>query len=362
MDKILIWGTGEVARELIKNCDTLDLYNIIGFVDNNSSVWNKQIGKYTIFSPDKINIEHPDIVVIATDFFYEIRNQIREYFPEYKGRIENKNYFYFEILKIRYNGCTNPEINGLIHYAEINGLDIFNYPFAKKMYDQTKWQSVYYDDSEGLWYADFKGKKLYFAKKYDTEYKAAKYYNGLLVEQDPDSPHRYLSDSFNVNDGDIVVDCGAAEGIFSLGIIDRAREVYLLEADEEWIQPLKKTFAPYINKVHIIKCFVSNYSKGRYRRLDDILGEQVDFIKMDIEGAEWDALEGAHHLIAQSSGLKMAICEYHSDFDQEIIDNRLIKYGFLITHTPGLMWFPYLVRQNYVSLSFHKGVVRAKKL
>ncbi len=49
-------------------------------------------------------------------------------------------------------------------------------------------------------------------------------------------------------------------------------------------------------------------------RLDDLVHEQVDFIKMDIEGAEADAVEGARETIRKCHP-NMAICVYHKPDD-----------------------------------------------
>lgn len=49
--------------------------------------------------------------------------------------------------------------------------------------------------------------------------------------------------------------------------------------------------------------------------IDDILEcSEATFIKMDIEGAEWDALHGAEKTIKRNKP-KLAICIYHSDED-----------------------------------------------
>ena len=51
------------------------------------------------------------------------------------------------------------------------------------------------------------------------------------------------------------------------------------------------------------------------RRLDDVISDAPTFIKMDIEGAEQDALDGARRIIAEHHPV-LAICVYHrpSDF------------------------------------------------
>lgn len=71
---------------------------------------------------------------------------------------------------------------------------------------------------------------------------------------------------------------------------------------------------------------------------DDLFGEDVSFIKMDIEGAEMDALHGAAELI-KSKKPKLAICIYHKLEDLwEIplyIRSLVVGYDFYVRqHTP----------------------------
>jgi FkbM family methyltransferase len=56
---------------------------------------------------------------------------------------------------------------------------------------------------------------------------------------------------------------------------------------------------------------LSGHIKAKCRRVDDLLGDRaVTFIKMDIEGAELDALEGASEIIKNQSPI-LAVSVYH---------------------------------------------------
>lgn len=70
--------------------------------------------------------------------------------------------------------------------------------------------------------------------------------------------------------------------------------------------------------------------------LDDIVGEQtVGFIKLDIEGAELDALRGAKNTIIRDKPL-LAICVYHKRGDicamMDYLHQLLPEYRFLLRH------------------------------
>lgn len=109
---------------------------------------------------------------------------------------------------------------------------------------------VKYDPREKLKYVIYNEKRLYFPGGNETSIK--KQYHQLLIEQDQETPHRYFSDGYEFEDGMIFVDVGAAEGLLSLEVVDRAKEVYLFECDKAWIRALRATFCPWKDKVHII--------------------------------------------------------------------------------------------------------------
>lgn len=358
MKRILLWGTGRIAREVLSDCTTLNLYEIVGVIDNDASKWGDIFEKLTVYSPEILKKYEGITVVVLTDAFDEIKTQIDVVYKNCNINVENKYFFYKESLVKRYENSEDLEVREVIKYINKNGLGIFNYKFNQNYKNKPH---IQIDMENGFYYLLHNGKKMYFPPKFKSEENVCDYYNSILLEQDSESPHRYLTKSIDVNDGDVVVDVGVAEGNFAIEVIDRVSKIYLIEADDEWIEALKLTFKDYIDKVVIIKAFISSFSDGNVVTLDSLIKEPVDFIKMDIEGNEWDALLGAENVINESNGLRLAICSYHSDFDQELIESYMVKHNIEHWTSKGYMWFPTKLRQTYVSTKLNRGIVFGKK-
>ena len=243
-------------------------------------------------------------------------------------------------------------------YLKENALNVFNYSFADKYRDK----NIFISTENGLYYTIHNGKKLFFSSDFDTEQKARQYYISLLIEQDVDSPHRYLTDSFNVSDGAVVIDAGAAEGIFSLDIIEKVKKIYIFEPEKNWLEALRYTFRMYMDKVVIIDKCVSNYIDEKTTTIDDSVKEnEIDFIKMDIEGEEYYALQGAEKLLRRSRNIKCDICAYHQEFAYEVIKNELNRLGFYTAHSKGYMW--YTEHFNIMRPpTLRRGLIRAEKI
>lgn len=125
-------------------------------------------------------------------------------------------------------------------------------------------------------------KRLYFPKDWEIE-NIRSYYNNLCIEQDKDSPHRYETDRFVVQEGDVIADVGAAEGIWALHNAEKAEKIYLFECDKKWIATLQKTFEPWKEKYVIIDKYVSNTNDDKNVTLDSFLRKKrINFIKADI--------------------------------------------------------------------------------
>lgn len=359
MMKVFLWGTGSVADEMMVKCKEYISCEILGFIDNNKAKVGGEFCGKKIFAPEILKTVKPDKIVVMTDYFQEVRAQIMKDFPEMEGNIENKYFFFKNIILNRYQNTENEEIRSVLNYIENNVLDVYNYEYKEKY--KTEEIAAFFDEDCGLYYVYHKGKKLYFARYIDTEEKAKAHYRGLLIGQDEQSPHKYMTQDFCVEEGDVVVDAGVAEGDFSLEVVEKASKIYLFETNVVWLEALQQTFKDYADKVVIVNKFVTSTDSGMYATLDSIVEEPVNFIKMDIEGNEWDALQGAEKIIEKSDRVKCSICSYHRDFDEILIKDLLVKYGFECTTSDGYMWFPYALFGENVSTRLCRGVVRGIK-
>lgn len=266
------------------------------------------------------------------------------------------------ILKY-YAGLPEPpsdEINLVLDYLSRNPIAVFPYEFQDEYIADNI--EVFDDREKGLKYVLMDGKRLYFKKRWSSK-KIRNLYNLLSKEQDIRSPHRYLTDQFEFKTGETLVDVGAAEGNFALSVVEKASQIILFEADNEWIEPLNATFEPWKDKVEIVNKFVSNISDSLNTKLDDYLNIEngrETFIKIDVEGAESRLLEGCKQFLMMQKPLKLAICTYHKQNDEKEFSSLLKQHQFKISHSDGYMLFYY--DKQMTAPYFRRGLIRAEKI
>lgn len=358
-----IWGTGKIAQYVYHfYYDELKAYNIVGCIDNDKRKEGQIFaeGGLRIFSPDILLKDQNCHIIILADAYYEIEQQIVGKYPWIVGRIENYKLVTKQRLLARYRNTKDEEIKEILSYLNDHPIQVFNYNFAAK-YSGTD-ADILYDEQAGLFYVLFEHKRMYFARHFDSKEKVSDYYRQIAMEQDLKSPHRYLYGEFQVEDNSVVVDAGVAEGNFALSVIDRVKKLYLFEADSEWVEALKYTFAPYRDKVVIVNKYLSNYTDASTVSVDEFIPEeQIDFMKLDIEGEEYYALDGARNMISLSEHMKCAVCTYHNEFDYHAVANLLGNLGFTVTHSKGYMWFPYDRSSIFDLPTLRRGLIRAEK-
>lgn len=165
----------------------------------------------------------------------------------------------------------------------------------------------------------------------------------------------YDDENAGVREGDTVIDVGAHLGVFTRFALEHgAGRVVAFEPEATNLACLDKTFADEIEADRVVVVAAAawhsrttlkfkepkatNTGEGRVSDVAELAGydvvevpavtidevvdelglERVDFIKMDIEGAERHALAGAKGTLDRF-GPRMALCVYHKEDDREVL-------------------------------------------
>lgn len=250
----------------------------------------------------------------------------------------------------------NEDQKEVTNYIENNEVRILSYEFHTT-YTPDKVE-VMYDPEKAMRYVLQDGKRLYFKKRWSKK-KIRKSYCDLMREQDLESPHRYLTDSFTIGKDDVLADIGAAEGNFSLAVIENIKKVYIFEYDQEWIEALNATFAPWAEKVKIINKFVSDRNDSKNIRFDTFFESRKDinFLKIDVDGAESVVLSSCEKVFNSHGKFKIALCTYHKHDDEKDFTRLLKDYGFTVTPSKGYMinYYDKKLKSPYL----RRGLIRA---
>lgn len=364
MDKFVIWGTGQNANIYyywLSGMDILKNSEIVCFVDNDAKKQGLYKGKPVIAASDLYKYEYDYISIWSTKYEKEIRKQIIEELKIPNDRIKDIFLPYKQLLYTKYGNSEEAGIRDILEkLRKQQGLDVFYFDSENKNRGLSE---AYYDMSAGLYYIIFEGKRMYLKRSYDyfKKINGKKYVGDMWGEQDPNSPHLYEEGSIIVEQGDILVDAGVCEGNFTLHNIDKVKKAYLVECDKEWMEALEYTFRPYKNKIQYCDKFLSNYDSDKTVSLDTLVSGTVNFIKMDIEGEEVNALKGGKRVLDENDHLKCAICSYHRHGDENKIKEILHGHGFITGVSKGYMLF---VSDNYIQKApeLRRGVVRGEKL
>jgi hypothetical protein len=125
-------------------------------------------------------------------------------------------------------------------------------------------------------------------------------------------------------------DVGGRDGYDALMMANRSRgKVISFECDHEAAEEMRRTFA--LNRklaIQVVESYVGAINGPGYITIDKASREwfKPDFIKLDIEGAEDTALEGASETLA--SHRPNLIIEVHGADKEEHCISILSKYGY----------------------------------
>lgn len=270
-----------------------------------------------------------------------------------KKRLRKKIPEYFNALP---QGEINEEQKEVLRYLEQNPVTTYPYPFNEKYLTENI--EVFHDRDSSMHYVVHEGRRLYFKRRWGVK-RIRRAWSELLKEQDPGSPHRYLTGNFGISAEDVVADIGAAEGNFALSAVEKVKKIYLFEYDSEWTEALEMTFAPWKDKVTIINRYVSDTDQGKFIRFDSLFrnNNDVTFIKIDVDGYEQKVLDGCSELLGSNVPLKIVLCTYHKAEDEHDFTALLLEKGFKVEPSSGYTIFYYDKKLKAPWL--RRGLIRA---
>jgi len=256
------------------------------------------------------------------------------------------------------NPTTDSEIIEALDFLKRNPISALPYSFYLTYLQKNI--EVKYDKLNQFPYVMHGKHKLYFKKSWDKE-RIISSYKVLLAEQDKNSPHCYLSDSYKLESNSVVIDVGAAEGIFAINEMDKISHLYLLEPDPEWVETLKLTYSIWSDKITIIDKFVSDRDNDSCITLDNYFKDFkiIDFLKIDVDGGEQDLINGAANTISDKVN-KLVICTYHKADDNEIFSTYLKSKNFKFANSKRYMLYYFF--DNFTPPYFRRGIIQAEKV
>ncbi len=253
---------------------------------------------------------------------------------------------------------SDPELRAALEKLKRSTISVFSFPGYEKYDDLAL---AVHTDGEGFPWVEHGGRRLYFRCGTGAD-EVVRDYRRLLSEQDPASPHRYRTDSFEVMEGDLLMDIGAAEGIFALDNIEKASRVIIFEVDEAWVAALKRTFGPWRDKVEIINRYASDTDCDGNLTVDTALQDYGPdaplLLKLDVEGAEERVLRGAREALSRP-GTRAVVCTYHRDGDHGRLSGAMRGMGFEVSTSSG--WMLFVHGKKLGPPFFRRGVIYCRK-
>jgi len=350
-----------------------------------------------------------------------------------QDRVKALNY---ELSLLRYKDSDDEDIRLAYEYLRKRlplCADLFPYEKVREMPSVES----HYDKARKMWYVMHKGRPLYFPRREDENlvsifYRyAIEYDDNLGNGYRQRSPHAFQSERYHVEPGDVLIDAGGwtfldriddstdemldealevlkedivekiknkfssdgpeaplaeenkaksiekdvgtARGLLALDVIDKVSKVYLLERSERWWKPLQATFAPYQDKVELIKADLLGKKKLKKLKkkqkkqsigLVDLLekcGQQRVFVMMDLEGEELEVLRDAQeYLRTARNPITLAVSAYHRTTDYDNLKRFFESIGYHTETQPGYMYTD--MNDGHGIHSLRRGVIRASNV
>lgn len=176
--------------------------------------------------------------------------------------------------------------------------------------------------------------------------------------------NQYFDDLIHFNDYETFVDCGGYDGDTTIKFINENpnyKKIYYFEPSVESFNLSLKKLSRFSNIELFNKATYCVNTKLKFQTdkgsenrlkddgdtlveavsLDNIIDEMITYIKMDVEGAEFETVLGAEKLIKKFRP-KLAICVYHKQEDFWRIPKKILEFNptykiYLRHYTEGLL-------------------------
>lgn len=320
--KIVLFGAGGVGVFTYRTLMEKNI-PIAAFCDNNPLKQGKKISGLFVYSYDELKVVIPEALILITIGPAKAIEQV-------VLQLKNDNIFSDFIISTFYLFDEN-----YVHYI-----------LSKYSSDMEQVYDMLKDERSKEVFL----KKINYIISGDVEF--------LKNISDPNQ--YFCLDIVKVEHDDIFVDCGGYDGNNSLDFIkysgNKNAKVYIFEPDPENLILIHKNLVQFPN-VEIIPSATWSHdcklpisiTSGQgtaisengesfiyAKSIDSFLnGRKANFIKMDVEGAEYESLLGAEKTIKNFKP-KLAICIYHSFLDhwrlQKVIYSFCKDYQFFIRH------------------------------
>jgi FkbM family methyltransferase len=313
--RIVIFGAGNLGRKVLRCLRSIGV-EPLAFADNGESRWGSSIDDVIVLSPKDAAARYGSSALFLVSIW-----SLGHYYRDTRAQLEGK-------------GCTHVESTASLRWKFADQLlPDFCQDLPHKLYEQ----AADVRKAAFLWADDF-SRREYLNH---VRWRALGDQNALGP---PVKEKQYFLDSlYRIDDHEVFVDCGAYIGDTAEQLVHihpSFRKIISIEADPQnfdrltkWIGTLDASVASRIRALNIavgakrgkLRFQASGGDGARLASdgnvvvecipIDELMAEAAPtFIKMDIEGAELDALEGARRSI-QTHRPILSVCVYHKQDD-----------------------------------------------
>ena len=263
------------------------------------------------------------------------------------------------LLEYLWRVRNDPEIMEILRYVRLEPKSMIPYAFTNKY--KVMAIEISRDKKTGFIRARVDDRNIYFPASFSEKYALESVRVGLM-EQDEQSPHRYIHSPGEKFSGKYAVLAGASDCMFALKVAPNFEKIFLFEADKRWHEPMLETMREFVDKLEIVPKWIGDTDSVTSISLDSFFSQRyqnVNFIQADIEGDEMKMLFGAQKLIESAEDLKLSLSCYHKAHHEQEIGDFLRARGFFVRPSEGymLLWMQHRLQYPYL----RRGLIYAGK-